>query len=70
MLAQLPFDERTTAALLHGHEPEGRLLRAIVAHERGEALPEEFPPRRVARSLPGGDELERLARRCPLALER
>ena len=46
-----------------GDEPEGRLLRAIVAHERGEELPEEFPlaPRRPL--LPGGDELERLALR-------
>ena len=50
LLAQLPFDERTTAALLHGDAPEGRLLRAIVAHERGETLPDGFPSRRVARS--------------------
>ena len=50
VLAQLSVDERTNAALLHGHEPEGRLLRAIVAHERGEELPEEFPLGRVARS--------------------
>ena len=49
LLAQLPFDERTTAALLHGDAPEGRLLEAIVAHERGEELPEGFPSRRVAR---------------------
>ena len=50
VLAQLPFDERTTAALLHREEPEGRLLRAIEAHERGETPPPEIPPRRVARS--------------------
>jgi EAL and modified HD-GYP domain-containing signal transduction protein len=50
LLSELPFDERTTAALLHGTEPEGELLRAIVAHERGEALPDGFPARRVARS--------------------
>ena len=49
LLAQLPFDERTTAALLQGDAPEGRLLGAIVAHERGEELPEGFPSRRVAR---------------------
>jgi EAL and modified HD-GYP domain-containing signal transduction protein len=48
VLAQLPFDERTTAALLHRDEPEGRLLRAIEAHERGETPPVEIPPRRVA----------------------
>ena len=43
-----------------GDEPEGRLLRAIVAHERGEALPDGVPapPRRPF--LSGGDELERL----------
>ena len=44
VLDQLPFDERTTTALLHGHEPEGRLLRAIEAHERGETLPVDTPP--------------------------
>ncbi len=49
LLAQLPFDERTTAALLQGDAPEGRLLGAIVAHERGEELPDGFPSRRVAR---------------------
>jgi EAL and modified HD-GYP domain-containing signal transduction protein len=50
VLAQLPFDDRTTTALLHGREPEGRLLRAIEAHERGEPLPVEIPERRLARS--------------------
>jgi EAL and modified HD-GYP domain-containing signal transduction protein len=50
VLVQLPFDERTTTALLHGHEPEGRLLRAIEAHERGETLPMEIPHSRLARS--------------------
>jgi EAL and modified HD-GYP domain-containing signal transduction protein len=49
-LEQLPFDERTTTALLHGQEPEGRLLRAIEAHERGEPLPADVSPRHLARS--------------------
>lgn len=35
LLAQLPFDERTTEALLDHVGPEGRILRTVLAYERG-----------------------------------
>lgn len=35
LLEELPFDERTTEALLDHVGPEGRILRAVLAYERG-----------------------------------
>ncbi len=35
LLAELPFDERTTEALLDHVGPEGRILRTVLAYERG-----------------------------------
>lgn len=36
LLAELPVDAHLAAALLDDHAPEGRLLAAAIAHERGE----------------------------------
>jgi EAL and modified HD-GYP domain-containing signal transduction protein len=36
LLADLPFDERTTSALGDHHGPEGRLLAGVLAYERGD----------------------------------
>ena len=35
LLEKLPFDERTTEALLDHVGPEGRILRLVLAYERG-----------------------------------
>jgi EAL and modified HD-GYP domain-containing signal transduction protein len=36
LLADLPFDERTTRALADHDGPEGRILGAVLAYERGD----------------------------------
>jgi EAL and modified HD-GYP domain-containing signal transduction protein len=36
LLAELPFDERTTRALEHHEGPEGRLLAGVLAYEAGD----------------------------------
>lgn len=35
-MAELPLDERLSAALIHHRAPEGALLVAAIAYERGE----------------------------------
>jgi EAL and modified HD-GYP domain-containing signal transduction protein len=36
LLADLPFDERTTGALADHAGPEGRILAGVLAYERGD----------------------------------